>query len=375
MNNHLGSDQTVIASARTAKDQTGFAVLTAAGRSAIATIVVHGPDAISIVDQLFRPLGRTNLSPKQQGDVVYGHWLVDGKPSEDLIVCPKSSDLCEIHCHGGETASELIGRTLQQHGAIPLPPTELTSRMYRDPLRADLEFTLSKAKTPRIVRMLLDQIESQPQFWQRIRDYVQQGDSATAAEMAEDFRKWESFGLRLTSEWRVALCGAPNVGKSSLINAMLGFQRAIVHAEAGTTRDAIDELTAIDGWPIRIFDTAGVRTSQDNIEMQGVELTHQVAGQADLVVLVIDANQPDPLGSIDLLQARPDLIVANKSDLNRVNDSQVDLHVSAKTGSGVPDLMQAIVQKLIPDLPDPGTAIPVSPFQLEFLDSMVNRLA
>jgi len=353
----------------------GFAVVTAPGRSAIATIIVHGPGAIGIVNELFQPVRKSKLGSDQFGKVVYGHWLVDGEPSEDLIVCAKTEDCCEIHCHGGETASNMIARSLQHSGAEKLSLFEMASRMHKDPLKADLELTLSKAKTPRIVRMLLNQIEIQPEFWKQLRSHADQGNDQAVQQMANDFLNWKDPGLRLTSEWNVTLCGAPNVGKSSLINSMLGFQRAIVHSEAGTTRDALDELTAIDGWPIRIYDTAGVRTSQDQIEMQGVTLTHQVVEKSDLVVLVVDSSQPDPLAILDRLNIRPDLIVANKSDLNRTEDSHVDLHLSAKTGEGIPELLQKITQTIVPELPDPNTPIPVSLFQLEYLNTLIESSA
>lgn len=353
----------------------GFAVVTAPGRSAIATVIVHGTDAITVVNKLFQPVRKSKLSPEQIGKVIYGHWLVDGEPSEDLIVSPKAKDCCEIHCHGGETASSMIARSLEQHGVVKLSPFELASRMHDDPLQADLELTLSKAKTPRIVRMLLNQIQLQPEFWQQLRTYADQGNNEAIEQMASDFRKWEGLGLRLTSEWQVTLCGAPNVGKSSLINAMLGFERAIVHSEAGTTRDALDELTAIDGWPIRIYDTAGVRSSQDDIEMQGVSLTHQVVEKSDLVMLVLDASQADPLAILNRLNVQPDLILANKSDLHHIEDSNVDLHLSAKTGEGIPELLKKITRTLIPELPEPQTPIPVSTFQLEHLNTLIESLA
>ena len=123
-----------------------------------------------------------------------------------------------------------------------------------------------------------------------------------------------TFGRKLTEPWIVVLCGQPNVGKSSLINALSGFERAIVHPTAGTTRDLVSQHTAIDGWPVELIDSAGIRDAGNAIEQAGIEKARQVIDSADLVIHVIDATEKDAFDP-EISQNRAGLVVVNKLDL------------------------------------------------------------
>ena len=110
------------------------------------------------------------------------------------------------------------------------------------------------------------------------------------AESSIEMLQFRDLGLHLTTPWRVVLAGAPNVGKSSLMNAIAGYQRAIVSPTPGTTRDVVTVTTAIDGWPVQLADTAGLRETQDELESAGVALADAAIGEADLVIVVSDAS-------------------------------------------------------------------------------------
>jgi tRNA modification GTPase len=181
------------------------------------------------------------------------------------------------------------------------------------------------------------------------------------------------FGLHLTRPWRVVLFGEPNVGKSSLINALVGFERAIVFDRPGTTRDVVTAETAFDGWPVRLSDTAGLRADAEELEAAGIERTRAELAEADLPVEVSDRSRP-PQPSPWFWTARefrPRLIVLNKADLPSAwpDEPQPDFvaAVSAHTGEGIRDLMTRIVATLIPELPPDDEPIPITPRQTEAL--------
>ncbi len=167
--------------------------------------------------------------------------------------------------------------------------------------------------------------------------------------------------------WQVVVAGRPNVGKSSLINAIAGYQRAIVHDLPGTTRDIVGVQTALDGWPVEIFDTAGLRAAGDPIEQAGIDLAQGKIAAADLVVLVFDSSSPWTAADQDLFESHPSaLLVSNKSDLPPVPGPQpAAMNVSAATSAGVEELCRAIAHRLVPHLPPPGAAVPFLPEQVE----------
>jgi tRNA modification GTPase len=173
------------------------------------------------------------------------------------------------------------------------------------------------------------------------------------------------------------IAGPPNVGKSSLINALGGYERAIVSPIPGTTRDVVTLTTAIDGWPIQLSDTAGLRETSDELESAGVQLAQAVLSTADLVVLVQDMTQSDSEisanSSIPPINQRV-IRVRNKIDLREVSprndgkpaDASV-VYTSATTGQGIATLAAAIAKSLVPVPPAPGSAVPFAARQIEIL--------
>ena len=177
----------------------------------------------------------------------------------------------------------------------------------------------------------------------------------------------------LIEPWQVAIAGPPNVGKSSLMNCLVGFERSIVFDQPGTTRDLVSALTAINGWPVKFIDTAGLRETGHGIESMGIELARQAVYQSDLVICVSDATSPDSkISKVDkeAIGSRPVLNVHNKSDL--LNESKLDpadeaILVSAMTGDGIDRLIEAIAFQIVPSEPEFNQAVP-------FLDEHLTAL-
>ncbi|MFT6577147.1 MAG: tRNA modification GTPase [Akkermansiaceae bacterium] len=146
---------------------------------------------------------------------------------------------------------------------------------------------------------------------------------------------------------RTVIYGKPNVGKSSLLNRLLGYQRAIVSSREGTTRDTIEEVVNLRGIPLRLIDTAGVRESDDEIEKEGIAMTHGQVAKADLVLEVRDLSEAFEPSTLSLPEGTKRLVIFNKSDL--IHDSwrdQEGLKISCETGAGFPEMEEAIAQLL-----------------------------
>lgn len=310
-------------------------LLTPPGTAAIAVIAVRGSRAWPIVRELFsKPL--PELPPPRQ------FWL-GTLCADDVIVAAVCEDTVEIHCHGGRQIVRAILESLHEHGCREAePPPESPERL------------LPHALTLRAAGVLLDQLHGA--FDAEVQAFLKDRDIHRLRRLAERIK----FGQRLTQPWSVVIAGAPNAGKSSLINALAGFERAIVAPTPGTTRDAVSSLTALDGWPVELIDTAGLRAAEEAIEAAGIAKARQVLEQADLVVWLYDANAATGLTD---KTCRADLIVANKCDQPHAPPPQGVLAISALTGEGVPGLAAAIVRKLVPVPPEAGAAVPVTASQ------------
>ena len=167
----------------------------------------------------------------------------------------------------------------------------------------------------------------------------------------------------------VAVAGAPNVGKSSLVNALAGFQRCVVSEIPGTTRDVVTTRIAIDGWPVELIDTAGLRQPGETLEEAGIRLTRETVAEADLCLWVLDASTPPVWPE---MISTPTLNVINKSDLPAMWSAEDGLRVSAKTGEGLAELSSAIANRLVPEAPRPGSAVPIVGEWREWLRSLLS---
>lgn len=317
--------------------------LSAPGRSAIAVIAVRGQlAALDEPTSLFQSANQSPLVSAPVGAIRFGRW---GDYGEELVVCRTSESSLEITCHGGEAAVTKVLSDVASRGFEILSRTELCESTHAA--------LLPYAKTQRTAEILVHQASGVWNEFQR---------SASETELAQA-NKWAEFGRHLTEPWKVALCGRPNVGKSSLMNAIAGFTRSIVSETAGTTRDLVTLETAIEGWPVRITDTAGVRETQDPIESEGVARTLAAIQMADLVVVLLDGSQPLQAEDRQLLSlpTKRRLVVLNKSDLpQKVTQTQNCLEISASTEAGIAELLSAIATTLVPELPRDDMAIPIS---------------
>ena len=184
------------------------------------------------------------------------------------------------------------GRTRRHEGCQSLTWQEWLHRSVTSiRFEAAAQIALADAVTVRTAAILLDQFNGALSADIRsVLAAIAAADWSQAAKAIDDLLGRRDLGLHLTKPWRVVLAGPPNVGKSSLINALAGYDRAIVSPVPGTTRDVVTVTTAIDGWPVQLADTAGLREGHDELESAGVELARATLASADLVVLVQDVT-------------------------------------------------------------------------------------
>lgn len=373
-------------------EDTIAAVATAVGEGSIGIIRLSGPSAIAIGDKLFH--GGTRLvSQRQSHSVLYGH-VVD--PTTKVVVDevlllvmrqPRSytrEDVVEIHCHGGPLPLRMILELTLKAGARLAEPGEFTKRAFlngrMDLSQAEAVIDIIRAKTDRSLQMavghldgafsnkirafrqellrLVAQLEAAIDFPEEdIEEITTQNVAVVVASLAGEMDKLlatAQTGRILREGLKTVIIGKPNVGKSSLLNTLLGENRAIVTAIPGTTRDIIEEYLNIGGIPLKIIDTAGIRDTSDVIERIGVEKTREVLAQADLVLLLLDASAPlsaEDKDVIGLLEGRQAIVLINKTDLPpAIDQEEVEaavpgksvIRISAVDGTGVELLEQSI---------------------------------
>lgn len=354
------------------------AISTAFGEGAIAVLRLSGPRAVEIADAVFR--GKTPLRDSPPRTAQFGSIHDDDHKLDEVLATvfrtPASytgEDLVEIGCHGGVLVTRRVLEALLRHGARAAEPGEFTQRAFingkMDLTQAEAVMDLISAQTDLALRAANEQLEGR--LGERIRAlreallemlahveaYIDFPDEDIDPETGEALRRridearsdvqklldTAAQGRVLREGVRTVIYGAPNVGKSSLLNRLLGYERAIVSARPGTTRDVIEEVINLRGIPLRLMDTAGVRESTDEIEREGIERTRRALERADLVLHVADAHQPD--GSLQTLVKSPRTVaVLNKIDLgeNEAWRGVEAVRVSCETGAGFDDLADAI---------------------------------
>jgi tRNA modification GTPase len=339
---------------------TTVAMLTPPGRGAVAVVTVDGQQSVLLVEKFFRPIRGGRLSDRESQQIVYGRW--GQEPGEDVIVCRRSETQVEVHCHGGVSAVRRIIDDLTAAGAIEQDWPAWISHHESTPIQAAARQALANATTLRAAAILLDQYHGALEA--AIRSIVELLDrpnpNSQAAAAVSELLARASLGLHLTEPWRVVIAGPPNVGKSSLINALLGFQRAIVFDLPGTTRDVVIAVTALDGWPVELSDTAGLRSSDDPLELAGIERARHQAAAADCLLLVFDASHPWSAENQQLVDDWPAAIVVhNKSDLSAPDTrAPPGLPTSALAGEGIDRLTAAVLSRLITVDLSSGDAVP-----------------
>jgi tRNA modification GTPase len=296
---------------------------------------------------------------------------------------------------------------LERQGCRRILWQEWLRRTSADPIRTAAQIALSQAPTARTATILLDQYHGALATAIRAAsEAISAGEWQRAGEVINAVLAHRDVGAHLTTPWQVVLAGPPNVGKSSLMNSLAGYERAIVSPLHGTTRDIVTTLTAFDGWPVRLSDTAGLRTPQDAIESAGVALATEAIARADLVLLVHDATRSTAIdepasettaaadeGTLSCLPETTHLIhVWNKIDLvadprRSVLASEIRagsaskrrgekiVFTSAITGDGIAQLVNAISQAIVSVAPAAGDAVPFSTEQVAALAAASTAIA
>lgn len=366
-------------------EDTISAVITALGEGAVGIIRISGEQALTIGEKIFQAASKKKLVDYPANTLVYGYvfdtdnTLVD----EALLVymqAPRSytaEDVVEIQCHGGVQSLKKILNLTYSLGARPAEPGEFTKRAFLngriDLTQAEAVMDIIRSRSEASLKLAVRQQKGQlAQELREMRKYLI--DIVVNLEAVIDYPEEDiedvtynkvqdclnltnkkiknllahaNTGKILREGLRTAIVGRPNVGKSSLLNALLKEERAIVSQYAGTTRDVIEEQLLLDGVPLILADTAGIRNTEDFVEKIGVEKSRQLLSEAELVICVVDGSVGLTEEDKNILQAassKQSVIIVNKSDLGLKIDlesmqqcfgADKVLMLSAKTLSGI----------------------------------------
>jgi tRNA modification GTPase len=353
-------------------------VLTPAGRGAVAVVAVRGSRAAGGVGQYFRSSSRIPAEQFAIQRIYFGRWGSDD--GEEVVACRTATAEFEIHCHGGFAAVSRIVEDLRQAGARQIDDAQWLASQSIDAIRREAVLALACARTERCAGILLDQSHGAlSNALDEVIALCQQADASAARARLQALASYSALGRHLVEPFTVALAGPPNVGKSSLINALVGYERAIVYDAPGTTRDVVTAQTAIDGWPVTLSDTAGLREGADPLEAAGVESARAQLSAVDLAVLVFNARQALNADEERLRAAFPGaIVVANKCDLVSEATSlwqEPFVRTSAITGEGIAELLSAISGRLVPEAPPTHAAVPFTEDQISAITESIRALS
>lgn len=354
--------------------ETTIAVIsTAMSASGIGIVRISGEDAMNVIARIYRSKnGRKNIKEVKTHTIHYGY-IYDGDETVDEVLVmvmrgPKTytgEDTVEIDCHGGVYAMKRVLETVLKNGAQVAEPGEFTKRAFLngrlDLSQAEAVMDVIQAKSEVALKSSVQQLKgSVLRAVKEIRGkllhhiaYIEtalddpehfdlEGYPQELLEVAEEQKKKvqkllssADDGKMIQEGIRTVILGKPNAGKSSLLNFLVGEDRAIVTEIAGTTRDTLEEYISLHGISLRIIDTAGIRETEDVVEKIGVEKARQMAEKADLILYVVDSSQPldeNDQEIMELLRGRKSIVIYNKTDLA----SAVDMgSLKEKTGSQV----------------------------------------
>ena len=374
-------------------------IATARGAGGIGIIRISGSDAMSIAAKIFRPANASlKLSELTPYRAIYGHIVTDAGESVDeclllYMQAPHSytaENVVELQCHGGAKLLASVLQLVVSAGARLAEAGEFTKRAFLngriDLTKAAAVMELINAKTDTALKLANERLAGKlSQNIAELREKLLAAianieatidfpeddiDDVVGEELAESIERIKDAigiliqksrtGRLIRDGVKTVIIGRPNAGKSSLMNAMLAHERAIVSSEAGTTRDTIEELLDIRGVPIRLIDTAGIRKTSDTIEQLGVERAKTYLEGAELILVVLDSAEKllaEDEEIVDLVKDRDNIIVIlNKADLRPVlspamikkliGDKTAIVTLSAKNSEGLAALEEAIIDKV-----------------------------
>src|SRR4051812_20937499 len=365
-------------------DDTIVAIATPAGRGGIGVVRLAGPEAKIIAAPMLRL-----PHALEAGRAIFGELIEPdtGERIDEVVATyfekPHSyttDDIVEISAHGSPVVLRHIVELALARGARLAEPGEFTMRAFlnghidltqaeavRDLIESQtlfqakvaaqqLEGALSKRLQPIKIELvqLIASMEAGVDFAEddvsvMSGEEIQKRIAAVRAPL-EELRNSFAYGKMVHEGLTLAIVGRPNVGKSSLFNRLVERERAIVTATPGTTRDLVSETVAIGGIPVRLVDTAGIRAAHDEAESIGIEKSYEALADADLVLVVHDATEPEHAEDAALLKkvaGRNSLLVLNKADLNPAAERNGALRTSAVTGDGIPELRAEILKHAV----------------------------
>jgi tRNA modification GTPase len=370
-------------------DDTIAAVATPVGEGGLAVIRISGPEALAVADRSFAPVGEGSVRPSAAAThtIHFGHVVRDGQTVDEALLAvmraPRTftrEDVVEITCHGGILAAKMVLDTVLANGARPAEPGEFTRRAFLngriDLAQAEAVADLIHSRTELELRAANEQLAGKlSQRINKLRDEMLETLAHVEAQIdfpeeditpdtreqliarlengvafMDELLRTAREGQILRRGIRAAIIGRPNAGKSSLLNQLLGHDRAIVSAIPGTTRDTIAETANIRGLPVVLIDTAGLRAARDELESEGVRRSRQTLQEAEFILHVFDAAEQltDADGRyLAEFAAKKRILVRNKADLPLrlhfpagLKGPVVD--VSCLTGQGIEPLKDAM---------------------------------
>ena len=371
-------------------EDTIAAIATPLGEAGLAVIRISGPEALGVADKCFKPVARKAFRPSAAPShtLHYGHVVQEGRRIDEVLLsvmrAPRTftrEDVVEIACHGGVLPAKMVLDVVLRAGARLALPGEFTRRAFLngrlDLAQAEAVADLIHSRTELAMQAAQEQLAGK--LSQRINELREQMlktlahveahidfpdediSPDTRSELVNRLERGVTFmdallrtaneGQLLRRGIRAAIVGRPNAGKSSLLNQLLGHDRAIVSPLPGTTRDTIEETANIRGLPVVFIDTAGLREARDDIEQEGVRRSRSSLQKAELVLHVFDASESLTAADkqfLDEFRSKKRILIRNKVDLPIVLEFpdvfNPVVDVSCRTGQGFEKLKEAIQQ-------------------------------